>query len=104
MLGFYSLDEREGAVDVAFFFVAPEAIRTGVGRRLWNHLEVTAQEMGAEVVHIESDPFAEPFYVSMGAQRIGTAPSGSIPDRVLPLLALRLDSALGRTPGASEER
>ncbi|WP_067619878.1 hypothetical protein [Alicyclobacillus acidiphilus] len=35
---------------------------------------------------IRPDPNAEPFYLAMGAQRVGEVPSGSIPGRMLPLL------------------
>ena len=39
---------------------------------------------------IEADPDAAPFYRRIGARDVGTAPSGSIPGRELPLLELVL--------------
>nr|WP_211354784.1 hypothetical protein [Stackebrandtia albiflava] len=38
----------------------------------------------------DADPGAEPFYRRMGAVRIGEAPSGSVPGRVLPRMTVRL--------------
>ena len=37
-------------------------------------------------ITLEADPGAEPFYLAMGAHRIGSVPSGSIPCRFIPLL------------------
>jgi hypothetical protein len=39
---------------------------------------------------IDADPFAESFYLALGCERIGEAPSGSIPGRMLPRLRLFL--------------
>jgi predicted acetyltransferase len=47
------------------------------------------------VLAIQADPNAEPFYLSRGAVRVGTEPSQSIPDRVLPLL--ELDCQVGKS-------
>jgi hypothetical protein len=47
-----------------------------------------ARALGAWRMRIESDPFAEPFYRAMGAERIGEAASDAIPGRLIPLLVL----------------
>ncbi len=39
---------------------------------------------------VASDPNAEAFYRAMAATTVGTAPSGSIPGRRLPLMELAL--------------
>ncbi len=67
-------------------FVAPEAMGAGHGRSLYRWAIATAREHGAQKLHIEADPAARGFYERMGATLCGTAPSGSIPDRHLPLL------------------
>lgn len=90
-VGFYSLDFKDRTADVALFFIEPGFIGSGYGRELWRHLEETARRLGADSILIESDPYAQGFYVGMGAERIGSAPSGSIPGRELPLLEVRLD-------------
>ena len=50
-----------------------------------------AREAGALVLEIQSDPYAERFYRSLGAVPRGYVPSASIPGRELPLLEVELD-------------
>ena len=90
VLGFYQLRVDGAQADVSMFFVAPEALRAGCGRRLWAHLEDTAGAAGAARLEVDSDPHAEGFYRVMGMTRVGEAPSGSIPGRMLPRLAKNL--------------
>jgi hypothetical protein len=49
-----------------------------------------ARENGATQLIIDSDPCAAPFYRRMGAYDLGQAPSGSVPGRMLPRLAINL--------------
>jgi len=63
---------------------------TGVGSRLFGAAVETARNSGANRLEIEADPHAEGWYRDRGAERIGETPSGSIPDRMLPVLELRL--------------
>jgi GNAT superfamily N-acetyltransferase len=71
-------------------FVEPSAIGRGYGRRLWQHTMAVARSLGVQQVRIESDPFAEQFYLRQGAVKIGEAPSTAIPGRTLPLLRCTL--------------
>lgn len=71
-------------------FVEPDAIGRGVGRTLFEHTVAQARRLGFTALTIDADPNAEPFYVAMGALRIGATPSGSIPGRELPLLRIEL--------------
>jgi hypothetical protein len=54
-----------------------------------------AREYGGCVFRIESDPYAESFYRSLGAERVGLvpAPMPGAPDRTLPLLVLDLSTS-----------
>jgi N-acetylglutamate synthase-like GNAT family acetyltransferase len=90
LAGFYQLRLSERSAEVAQIFIAPEAIRSGLGRRLWRHLEQTARNAGAHRLEVDSDPNAEGFYLAMGMARRGEAPSGSIAKRLLPHLAKQL--------------
>ena len=63
---------------------------TGVGRALWEKAEALARDAGAAKIGLDSDPYAEGFYLAMGAMRVGEAPSGSIPGRVLPRMTKQL--------------
>ncbi|MER7750981.1 GNAT family N-acetyltransferase [Kitasatospora sp. NPDC097643] len=78
----------QGALDM--LFVEPEHIGRGIGRALLDHVREHAEGLGFRRLLIDADPNAEPFYRAMGATRIGSTPSGSIPGRELPLLALDL--------------
>jgi GNAT superfamily N-acetyltransferase len=86
VLGFAVVAGGPPEVELAMLFVDPGHIGNGVGRALWTAAVDTAAALGAETVTIVSDPQAEPFYLAMGATRIGEVESGSIPDRKLPLL------------------
>jgi GNAT superfamily N-acetyltransferase len=90
ILGFYSVDGQPPAGELGNMWVEPGWIGTGVGRRLWQHAMTTAREAGFVTLRIGADPGAEGFYRAMGAQRVGTTPSGSIPGRMLPLLQMQV--------------
>jgi GNAT superfamily N-acetyltransferase len=81
--GHYTID----GADLGQLFVDPVHIGRGVGRALWTHAVGVARELGIDTLHVDSDPFAEGFYLAMGATRVGSVPSGSIPGRELPRLA-----------------
>lgn len=87
ILGFATLEGDGPEGELGMLFVDPEAIGGGVGRLLYRHVLAEAGRLAFTRLTIEADPHAEPFYLAMGAQRIGEAPSGSIPSRALPLLA-----------------
>lgn len=88
IIGFYSLCGQGTQADLDNFFVAPDAIGYGYGKLLWQHAVKTAQAFGFSQILIECDPHAEGFYLAMGAQRIGEAPSSVRPGRILPLLRI----------------
>ena len=98
LLGFYGLDGAPPDGELSFFFVEPDKIGAGIGEALWQHCLVTAGGSGFERIRIESDPFAEGFYVAMGATRVGDAPSGSIPNRRLPVLIFTLEAPVELHP------
>lgn len=93
LLGCACLDvgERPGAAEVRTFFIDPRHQRKGVGRRLWRKIRDEARARGVEVLHLDADPFATPFYEKLGFRVVGETPSGSIPGRALPRMELRLD-------------
>ncbi|MDT4969166.1 MAG: hypothetical protein QOJ64_3903 [Acidobacteriota bacterium] len=97
ILGFYGLREFERGMELLYLFVEPSAMHRGYGKLLWNHAVETASAAGSRRLLIESDPFAEPFYLAMGARRIGLAPSSVQPGRRLPLLELPLDPELHKS-------
>jgi len=90
VLGFFGIAMNGGTAHVAHFFVALEAIGSGVGGEMWDRFIAEARAYEAGRIEIVSEPYAEAFYLSRGAQRIGAEPSSVFPGRMLPLLALNL--------------
>jgi predicted N-acetyltransferase YhbS len=87
-VGVCVIDVRESVASIEHLWVAPECHKRGVGRALMAQALETAAHAGASTVEVLSDPFAEPFYVKLGARRIGQlpAPMPGAPERMLPLL------------------
>jgi GNAT superfamily N-acetyltransferase len=90
LLGLATLDGAPPVGELGMLFVAPEAIGHGVGTELYRHVLATARGLGCTRLELDADPNAEPFYRAMGAELIGTSPSGSIPGRVIPRMAVTL--------------
>jgi ribosomal protein S18 acetylase RimI-like enzyme len=82
--GMYRLTGEPPEGELEDLWLGPELIGRGLGRRLFEHALGIAAELGFDSLVIEADPNAEPFYLAMGAVRIGDrrSPSG----RTLPLL------------------
>lgn len=87
-VGVCVIDVREEAASIEHLWVAPDCHKRGVGRALMVQALETAARAGVSTVEVLSDPFAEPFYVRLGARRIHQvpAPMPGAPDRMLPLL------------------
>ena len=85
-VGFAAVDPE--ACELEMLFVDPAAIGTGAGRALLRDALDRAREAGLTELVIESDPDAEPFYRSQGAEPVGTRTSWST-GRELPLLRIR---------------
>ncbi len=91
VVGFYGLREQGTELELLYLFVEPAAIGGGHGKRLWEHAVETAVRLGFQKISIESDPYAEAFYLAMGARRVGEVPSSLRAGRALPLLEFSLD-------------
>lgn len=90
-VGFYALADGGVEWELDHLWVQPGWMGRGVGRALFAHAADTARAAGAYRLDIESDPFAEGFYLRMGAQRAGERTydlAGTA--RTLPLLTLQL--------------
>lgn len=80
------------AGEVHAFFIDPGAQRRGVGRALWHVLSRQAKANGWSRLTLDADPAAVPFYERLGFCIVGQSPSGSIPGRMIPLMAIDLSS------------
>jgi GNAT superfamily N-acetyltransferase len=84
VVGYYQIAGEAPHGELADLFLEPEAIGTGLGRRLWEHAVISARHAGFHTLTLESDPHAEGFYLRMGAERIGEREVA--PGRALPVL------------------
>lgn len=93
--GFYALCEVQGTWQLEHLWVAQDSMRQGVGRRLLMHAMKHATERGAHSLHIDAEPYAEPFYLACGALRVGVvdAPLEGWKTRQRPQLVLAMDGA-----------
>lgn len=92
LLGVAQIESKGGTADLIKLFVAPDHMGRGLGRKLMAWCIEIARCRGADILTIEADPDAAPFYARMGAKNAGTAPSGSIPGRMLPRMVLALNT------------
>lgn len=88
LLGFYRVAGGPPAGELADLFVDPRAIGSGLGGRLLRHAVDLARRLGMRSLTLDSDPYAEGFYLHAGAVRVGASPSGVDPARLLPRLEL----------------
>lgn len=71
IVGFGQLDPRRGEIEACY--VAPEAIRCGIGSALLVRMEDEARRRGHSVVHLNATLNAESFYERMGYRWLGPA-------------------------------
>ena len=92
VVGFASLRpcRRKEDVELDLLFVEPDSMGTGVGRALLARALGRAAASGYARMIVQSDPFAEPFYLRHGARRIGSVASTVEEGRRLPLLEFAL--------------
>ncbi len=85
-LAFAGLSLPGAPPELVHLFVLPDHIGFGIGKRLWNRVVEEAKRLGWASFVIASDPNAEPFYLRMGAVRIGERVSEVERARKIPLL------------------
>jgi ribosomal protein S18 acetylase RimI-like enzyme len=89
--GFSALVHTARYWDLDHFWIHPDAMGRGIGRRLFTHTIGYLTDREPPVLRIIADPNAVGFYQRMGARRAGSvaAPIGRLRRR-LPRLELRL--------------
>jgi len=92
LAGVSGIDHAAQPPELDLLFVDPIHKGTGVGRALLRHTLAAARVRGLKELVIVSDPYAEPFYLSQGAVRVGARRSSST-GRELPLLRIATDVA-----------
>jgi GNAT superfamily N-acetyltransferase len=82
--------QAEGAFDLSRLFVEPSAIRTGIGRTLFDAAVSLARREGGSCLAVLSDPSPKPSMSISAQQEWAMPPSDAIPGRRLPLLEYRI--------------
>ena len=97
IFGFAALVVEDAHAELDHFWVRPTAMGRGVGRRLFEHVVRQAERLGLAGFEIESDPYAEDFYLHLGAVRTGEVERPVLGEaRRLPVLFFACDAALPR--------
>ncbi|WP_176041897.1 GNAT family N-acetyltransferase [Burkholderia stabilis] len=73
-----------------WLFVHPDHMGRGVARALWEEIRREAAARGIRSFVIEADPNAVPFYLTLGAEKIGTKESSVVPGRLFPILRITI--------------
>lgn len=90
LVAVYRLMRDRQLVWLEDLFVEPAEHGRGLGRFLFERACSVAQGWGFATLQVDSDPFAEGFYVAMGCRRVGMIDSDLVPGRQLPRLLLSL--------------
>ncbi|HYJ06103.1 MAG TPA: GNAT family N-acetyltransferase [Chthoniobacterales bacterium] len=90
VVGFSSL-AAEPRPDLTHLWVLPSSMGRGFGRALFDRAVEQGRALGFSAFQIEADPNAEPFYLHMGAKRVGISVTEIEGERrELPLLIYEL--------------
>lgn len=92
--GFYAISREDVKASLEHLWVLPGYVGKGIGAALFKHILGRCQELGVQVLEIESDPNAQGFYERMGAKKVGEN-VGELDGkpRVLPLLEIKIASS-----------
>jgi GNAT superfamily N-acetyltransferase len=98
VVGFVQVDPGATPWELVSCFVQPAFMRSGIGAALLRKISEVAASQEQEVLHVDSDPNAESFYLSQGAISIGSVAAAieGQPLRCRP--QLRLPTQRGLTP------
>ena len=92
LVGFYSLGQKDGRLDLLHLWVLPDWTGRGIGRSLFCHALERMRALGFRELQIESDPNAEGFYQRLGARRAGVSvQTVEQQRRELPILIYEVD-------------
>ena len=89
LAGVIALRLEGRAAELEGFFVEPDCQGQGVGAALMAVFLEACRAAGVERIGVDADPNAEAIYARFGFVTVGRSPSGSIPGRWLPRMALQ---------------
>ena len=90
--GLCVLEIDAGGARLEHVWIDPARQRQGIGRALLDEALRAAKAAGVSAVELLADPYAEAFYIRLGATRTGEvpAPMPGAADRMLPRLEFRI--------------
>jgi streptomycin 6-kinase len=87
LAGLYSFFITEDDIlELEYFFLHPDYIGKGLGRKLWESCCQTVQILKKKEFILWSDPNTETFYTKMGCHKIEEKESPIMPNRSIPIL------------------
>lgn len=89
IVGFAMLMKTEPCHSIEHFWIKPDYIGKGFGKKLMHYL-LNQEEVKESIIQALADPYAEAFYQKSGFVKIADIPS-SIPGRSLPLMQIQID-------------
>jgi GNAT superfamily N-acetyltransferase len=90
-IGFYRISISGDSAEIEELHLEPDRIGHGFGRTMFAHAVGRAREQGVTQLEWSCDEYAVGFYLAMGGQVTGSAPSGIAGDEPLTEMALRID-------------
>lgn len=90
LIGALRMRRRTELAYLEDLWIDPGAIGSGYGRAGFERACEIGREWGKGVLELEADPYAEPFYLHLGCQRVGMSPVTSVPGRAVPLMRYSL--------------
>ncbi len=87
LIGFFSLTHQDRKECLEDFFLLPNYIGKGYGKKMWRYMLEVAANNFIMNIHFESEPLAEGFYEKMGAVKIGERVSHVSENRKLPIMS-----------------
>lgn len=86
IIGFYALLIYHKGSTLEFFYIKPQYIGKGYGKKMWNHLTNYCKENSINDFTLVTSPQAKEFYEKMGAIPIGEVESLLKKGRKIPIL------------------
>ncbi len=83
---FYSLSIKAEENEIEFFYIDPQYIGKGYGKKMWNHLIDYCKEIRIKEIILITSPPAKEFYEKMGAIQIDEVESLLRKGRIIPKL------------------
>lgn len=91
LVGFYTIQERDGTAWLENLWVLPKHIGRGIGKTLFLHAVSRSRLNGHLILRLEADPNAVGFYERMGMRRVGERHSEiEGQSRILPVMEIKI--------------